>query len=76
MAALIGRARQEAAAHGIGLIRVDCWAGEDGSLVRVYERCGFSRVREFTVGLLAGEWPGMLLAMRLADEEVPLAPSA
>jgi GNAT superfamily N-acetyltransferase len=74
-AALIGRAKQEAAARGIGLIRVDCWAGEDGSLVRAYERYGFSRVREFTVGLPAGEWPGMLLAMRLADEEVTLAPS-
>jgi hypothetical protein len=44
---------------------VDCWAGEDGSLVRVYENYGFSRVQEFTVTLLAGPWPGMLLAMRL-----------
>jgi|SRR3954447_6208340 GNAT superfamily N-acetyltransferase len=74
-AALIGRTKQEAAARGIGLIRVDCWAGEDGSLVRVYERYGFSRVREFTVGLPAGDWPGMLLAMRLTDEEVTLGPS-
>jgi GNAT superfamily N-acetyltransferase len=65
-AALIGRAKQEAAAGGIGLIRVDCWAGEGGSLVRVYERYGFSRVQEFTVTLLTGAWPGMLLAMRLA----------
>jgi GNAT superfamily N-acetyltransferase len=65
-AALIGQAKQEAAARGIGLIRVDCWAGEDGSLVRVYERYGFSRVQEFTVTLLTGAWPGMLLAMRLA----------
>jgi GNAT superfamily N-acetyltransferase len=64
-AALIGRARQEAAARGVGLIRVDCWAGEDGSLVRVYEKYGFSRVQEFTVALAAGPWPGMLLAMRL-----------
>lgn len=66
-AALIGRAKQEAAARGIGLNRVDCWAGEDGSLVRVYEKYGFSRVQEFTVVLLTGEWPGMLLAMRLAQ---------
>src|SRR5690348_11991631 len=50
-----------------GLIRVDCWAGEDGSLVRVYERYGFSRVQEFTVALPAGPWPGMLLAMRLTS---------
>jgi GNAT superfamily N-acetyltransferase len=67
-AALIEHARQEAVARGIGLIRVDCWAGEDGSLVRVYEKYGFSRVQEFTVTLPAGEWPGMLLAMRLARQ--------
>lgn len=65
--ALIERARQEAAERGIDLIRVDCWAGEDGNLVKVYESYGFSRVQEFMVG----EWPGMLLAMRLS--EVPAA---
>jgi GNAT superfamily N-acetyltransferase len=65
-ASLIEHARHEAAARGIGLIRVDCWAGEAGSLVRVYERYGFSRVQEFTVSLPRGDWPGMLLAMRLA----------
>jgi GNAT superfamily N-acetyltransferase len=65
-AALIEHARQEAAARGIGLIRVDCWAGQDGSLVRAYEKYGFSRVQEFTVALPAGPWPGMLLGMRLA----------
>ena len=64
-AALIGRAKEEAAARDIGLIRVDCWAGEEGSLVRVYEKYGFSLVQEFTVALPAGPWPGMLLAMRL-----------
>jgi GNAT superfamily N-acetyltransferase len=63
--ALIEHAKQEATARGIGLIRVDCWAGEDGSLVRVYEKYGFSRVQELSVALPAGEWPGMLLAMRL-----------
>lgn len=63
-AALVDRARQEAAERGIGLIRVDCWAGEDGSLVRVYEGYGFARVQEFTVATPAGDWPGMLLAMR------------
>jgi hypothetical protein len=35
----------------------DCWAGEEGSLVRVYEKYGFSRVQEFTVALPAGPWP-------------------
>jgi GNAT superfamily N-acetyltransferase len=67
-AALIEHAKQEAAVRGIGLIRVDCWAGQDGSLVRVYEKYGFSRVQEFTVALPAGKWPGMLLAMRLAQQ--------
>jgi hypothetical protein len=65
---LIERAKQEAAARGIDLIRVDCWAGGEGSLVRVYEKYGFTRVQEFTVELPAGEWPGMLLAMRLAQQ--------
>lgn len=60
---LIERAKQEAAERGIDLIRVDCWAGEDGNLVKVYESYGFSRVQEFFVG----EWPGMLLAMRLSE---------
>ena len=67
-AVLIEHAKQEAAARGIGLIRVDCWAGQDGSLVRVYEKYGFSRVQDFTVALPAGEWPGTLLAMRLARQ--------
>ncbi|ACU75042.1 GCN5-related N-acetyltransferase [Catenulispora acidiphila DSM 44928] len=63
---LIERAKQEAAERGIDLLRVDCWAGEDGNLVKVYERYGFVRVKEFTVAE-AGDWPGMLLAMRLSE---------
>lgn len=66
---LIERAKAEAAERGIDLLRVDCWAGEGGSLVRVYERYGFTRVREFTVPVRDGEWPGMLLALRLSEEE-------
>ncbi|MEY9926715.1 GNAT superfamily N-acetyltransferase [Catenulispora sp. GP43] len=65
--ALIERAKQEAAERGIDLLRVDCWAGEDGNLVKVYERYGFTRVQEFTVPVGDGEWPGMLLAMRLSE---------
>ena len=67
-----GNQKREAAigdqARGIGLVRVDCWAGQDGSLVRVYEKYGFSRVQDFTVALPAGEWPGTLLAMRLVRQ--------
>ena len=64
--ALIARAKQEAAERGIDLLRVDCWAGEDGNLVKVYESYGFRQVQEFKVG----EWPGMLLAMRLSEQAV------
>ena len=64
---LVERAAREAAERGIDLLRVDCWAGEDGNLVRVYEGYGFRRVSEFTVPLPAGDWPGMLLAMRLSE---------
>jgi len=61
-ATLIDRARQEAAERGIDLIRVDCWAGEDGSLVKQYERLGFTPVEPFVK-----DWPGMVLAMRLSE---------
>lgn len=65
---LIERAKQEAAERGIDLLRVDCWAGEDGSLVKAYEGYGFQRVREFTVPRPGREdWPGMLLALRLSE---------
>jgi len=43
--------------------------------VRVYEKYGFSRVQEFTVALLTGPWPGMLLAMRLPRQWPGLAVS-
>ncbi|MEG8179764.1 GNAT family N-acetyltransferase [Nocardia terpenica] len=61
---LIERAKAEAAERGIDLLRVDCYVGGDGALVKVYERYGFSRVQEFRVG----DWPGMLLAMRLSEQ--------
>jgi ribosomal protein S18 acetylase RimI-like enzyme len=62
-AMLIDDAKALAAERGIDLIRVDCWAGEDGNLVRVYEKYGFQRVRAF----FRDQWPGMLLAMRLSE---------
>jgi len=61
-AALIEQAKEMAGERGIDLIRVDCWAGEDGNLVRVYEKYGFRQIQTFSVG----EWPGMLLGMRLS----------
>ncbi|GAA3619032.1 GNAT family N-acetyltransferase [Nonomuraea rosea] len=51
----------EAQARQAALLRVDCYAGDDGRLVSYYERCGFTRTEPFTVG----EWSGMLLQRRL-----------
>ncbi|SDL23303.1 GNAT family N-acetyltransferase [Nonomuraea jiangxiensis] len=51
----------EARGRGVGLVRVDCYAGDDGRLVAYYESCGFTRVQPFTVR----EWPGMILQRRV-----------
>jgi GNAT superfamily N-acetyltransferase len=66
---LIERAKQEAAERGIDLLRVDCWAGEEGNLVKAYEGYGFKRVQEFAVPVGDNQWPGMLLALRLSDSQ-------
>ncbi|MEV7413645.1 GNAT family N-acetyltransferase [Streptomyces sp. NPDC089919] len=60
-AALLERAAEEARRAGVGLLRVDCWAGGGGELVRFYERSGFVR----TVSFVSGEWPGQVLARRI-----------
>jgi hypothetical protein len=31
-------------------LRVDCWAGGEGALVRYYEAAGFTATTRFTVG--------------------------
>ncbi|CCH31417.1 GNAT family N-acetyltransferase [Actinosynnema sp. NPDC047251] len=59
--ALLDHARDQARAQGVGLVRVDCYAGGDGQLVRYYERSGFTAVEKFTVE----DWPGQLLADRV-----------
>jgi GNAT superfamily N-acetyltransferase len=59
--ALLAHARAEAKRLGVTLVRVDCYAGDDGRLVDYYRRNGFSPVETFTVG----EWPGQLLALRV-----------
>ncbi|RBQ18805.1 GNAT family N-acetyltransferase [Spongiactinospora rosea] len=60
-AALLEHAVAEAARAGIGLVRVDCYAGDDGRLVRYYEGRGFTRAGAFTVGA----WPGQVLQRRV-----------
>jgi GNAT superfamily N-acetyltransferase len=59
--ALLDHARALAVARGLGLLRVDCYAGDDRALVRDYESVGFTATEPFTVG----EWPGQVLEQRL-----------
>lgn len=59
--ALVEHARQQASQAGLRLLRVDCWAGGDGALVRQYQSLGFTPTERFTVG----DWPGQILTMRI-----------
>jgi len=60
-AELLARARSLAVERGVGLVRLDCYAGGDGSLIRYYERQGFTSTHEFTVR----GWPGQVLESRV-----------
>ncbi|MBN6054858.1 GNAT family N-acetyltransferase [Nonomuraea sp. RK-328] len=60
--ALLDRALAEAGERGAEVLRVDCYAGGDGRLVRWYEEWGFQREAPFKVG----EWPGMVLRRSVA----------
>jgi GNAT superfamily N-acetyltransferase len=63
--ALVRRAFEEARGRGIGLVRVDCWAGAP-RLVRWYEEQGFTRTETFTVAAgPEGEWTGQVFERRL-----------
>lgn len=59
---LLRLAEERALAAGVGLLRVDCYAGGSGDLIAFYESCGFERVGTFAVG----DWPGQVLQRRLA----------
>ena len=56
--ALVRRAIEETRAAGIGLLRVDCWAGAP-PLVAWYERQGFARSGTFEVR----GWPGQVFSL-------------
>ncbi|HVK26657.1 MAG TPA: GNAT family N-acetyltransferase [Actinokineospora sp.] len=58
---LLAFARERTKAEGIGLLRVDCWAGANGELIAYYVRDGFTPTEPFTVG----DWHGQVLARRL-----------
>jgi GNAT superfamily N-acetyltransferase len=65
-ARLLDHARNLARRAGASVLRVDCYRGGDGALVRYYERQGFVATARFTVDLPAGPWPGQVLEQRLA----------
>lgn len=60
---LLEFARDQARAAGVGLLRVDCYAGGSGELIRFYESCGYTRTDRFTVGA----WPGQVLERPVDD---------
>lgn len=63
---LLDHARVLAVRRGIGLLRVDCYAGDDQALVDWYRRQGFTPTETFTVRLSTGvDWPGQVLEQRL-----------
>lgn len=63
---LLAHAAELARGHGLSLLRVDCYAGGDGALVRWYERQGFTPTEPFTVDRPGRDpWPGQVLARRL-----------
>ncbi len=59
---LLTEARAEARRRGRSLVRVDCWAGGDGALVRYYRGQGFTPTVTFEVD----GWPGQVLEDRLS----------
>ncbi|MFC6021452.1 GNAT family N-acetyltransferase [Plantactinospora solaniradicis] len=63
---LLDHAEELAREQGLGLLRVDCYAGDDGALIRYYESQGFTATEPFTVQLVNRLWPGQLLERRLA----------
>lgn len=64
-AALLDHARSVARQRGVSLLRVDCFAGGGGALVRYYETNGFARSDSFLVATANGPWPGQVLVQRL-----------
>ncbi|KAK3945543.1 GNAT family acetyltransferase [Diplogelasinospora grovesii] len=65
---LMDKVRQLARDDGVELVRVDCYAGDDGKLVRWYESQGFEKQEAF-MGK-GGTWPGMVLSMRIPKEGI------
>lgn len=62
---LLTHAERVACERGVNLLRVDCFAGNDGRLVDYYVRCGFTPTEAFTVDRSGTQWPGQILIKRL-----------
>lgn len=60
---LLALSDEVAARMGRTLLRVDCYAGADGAVVRYYESAGFTEVASF---MHKETWPGRVLERRLA----------
>lgn len=59
--ALITHACEEAQRQGVSLLRVDCYAGNDGRLIDYYRHNGFTNAETFMVNT----WPGQVLFRRI-----------
>ncbi|GAA2140082.1 hypothetical protein GCM10009760_22950 [Kitasatospora kazusensis] len=64
-AALVADAVEETVRRGLGLLRVDCYAGGDQRLVGQYRRLGFTPTDTFEVPLSDRDWPGQILEIRV-----------
>ncbi len=58
---LLAFAEDRARAEGVSRMRVDCYGGGTGDLVRFYESCGYERLSTFDLD----GWPGQLLGRNL-----------
>jgi len=58
---LLAFADSRARAAGVLSLRVDCYGGGSGALVRFYESCGYVRIAAFGVD----DWPCQLLGRSL-----------
>lgn len=58
---LMAFADERTRAAGLNRLRVDCYGGGSGTLIRFYESCGYDRVTTFDVD----GWPGQLLTRSL-----------
>ncbi|MDG4788403.1 GNAT family N-acetyltransferase [Micromonospora sp. WMMD1102] len=75
-ARLLEYAEELARSSGVDLLRVDCYAGDDGALVRYYENQGFTATEPFTVPLADRRWPGQVLERRLVPRPRGEGPDA